>query len=201
MCHLVEHSHQIGDRYDSSRAPIGGLPDLTKHVRVLHPPAHHVHRTKGRCSARQQVHCLRSPEPCFDKSALWMYAGKVGELLPRWHGSHEEEKGTQDDSDGEQIVPAAVRDIEAGGDREAFARGPAASPMNQGYSYHHQWWMTHNEHNAYHSLGYGGQMLYIAPAAHLVIAKFSSYPTPTPAGNEFYAMMAAFPALAQALTT
>ncbi|MFN2165130.1 MAG: serine hydrolase domain-containing protein [Anaerolineae bacterium] len=103
---------------------------------------------------------------------------------------------------GEQIVPAAaVRDIEAGGDREAFARGPAASPMNQGYSYHHQWWMTHNEHDAYHSLGYGGQMLYIAPAAQLVIAKFSSYPTPTPAGNEFYAMMAAFPALAQALTT
>jgi len=42
-------------------------------------------------------------------------------------------------------------------------------------------------------------MLYIDPAAHLVIAKFSSYPTPTPAGNEFYAMMAAFPALARAL--
>ncbi|MBN1661469.1 MAG: serine hydrolase [Anaerolineae bacterium] len=103
---------------------------------------------------------------------------------------------------GQQIVPtAAVHDIEQGGDREAFARGPAASPMNQGYSYHHQWWMTHDEQGAYHSLGYGGQMLYIAPAAELVIAKFSSYPTPTPAGNEFYAMMAAFPALAKMLAT
>jgi CubicO group peptidase (beta-lactamase class C family) len=102
----------------------------------------------------------------------------------------------------QQIIPAAVvEDIERGGDREAFARGPAASPMNQGYSYHHQWWMTHNEHGAYHGLGYGGQMLVIDPAAQMVIAKFSSYPTPTPAGNEFYGMMAAFPALARVLAS
>jgi len=101
---------------------------------------------------------------------------------------------------GQQILPAAVvEDLEKGGDQEAFARGPAASPMNQGYSYHHQWWMTHNEHGAYQALGYGGQMLYIDPAAQLVIAKFSSYPTPTPAGNEFYGMMAAFPALGKVL--
>lgn len=101
---------------------------------------------------------------------------------------------------GQQIVPAfAVKDIEQGGDRDAFARGPAASPMNQGSSYHHQWWMTHNEHGAYYALGYGGQMLYIDPSVQLVIAKFSSYPTPTPAGNEFYSMMAAFPALANVL--
>ncbi len=101
---------------------------------------------------------------------------------------------------GHQIVPAAaVEEIERGGDREAFARGPAASPMNQGYSYRHQWWMTHNEHGAYHGLGYGGQMIVIDPVAQMVIAKFSSYPTPTPAGNEFYGMMAAFPALAQVL--
>jgi len=103
---------------------------------------------------------------------------------------------------GKQIVPAAViHDIEQGGDRDAFARGPAASPMNQGYSYHQQWWMTHDEYGAYHSLGYGGQMLYIAPVTELVIAKFSSYPTPTPAGNEFYAMMAAFPAMAKVLAS
>jgi CubicO group peptidase (beta-lactamase class C family) len=101
---------------------------------------------------------------------------------------------------GQQIVPAAVvEDIEKGGDQDAFARGPAASPMNQGYSYHHQWWMTHDAHGAYQGLGYGGQMLHIDPAAQLVIAKFSSYPTPTPAGNEFYSMMAAFPALGKVL--
>ena len=38
-------------------------------------------------------------------------------------------------------------------------------------------------------------MLYIDPVAEMVIAKFSSYPTPTPAGNEFYGMMGAFPTL------
>ena len=103
---------------------------------------------------------------------------------------------------GQQIIPsAAVKNIEKGGDQQAFARGPAASPMNQGYSYHYQWWMTHNEHGAYLGLGFGGQMLYIDPLAQLVIAKFSSYPTPTPAGNEFYSMMAACPALGRILAT
>jgi len=103
---------------------------------------------------------------------------------------------------GQQIIPAAViEDIEGGGDRAAFARGPAASPSNRGWSYHNQWWITHNDHRAYLSLGYGGQMLYIDPAVEMVIAKFSSFPTPTPAGNEFYSMFAAFPALASYLET
>jgi CubicO group peptidase (beta-lactamase class C family) len=101
---------------------------------------------------------------------------------------------------GQQIVPAAVvEDIERGADREAFARGPAAGPSNQGWSYHHQWWNTHNEHRAYLGLGYGGQVLYIDPVAQMVVAKFSSFPTPTPAGNEFYSALAALPALGRAL--
>jgi len=101
---------------------------------------------------------------------------------------------------GQQVVPAAVvADISAGGDRDAFARGPAAGPGNQGWSYHHQWWVTHNAHGAYLGLGYGGQMLYIDPAAQMVVAKFSSYPTPTPAGNEFFSAFAALPALGAAL--
>jgi CubicO group peptidase (beta-lactamase class C family) len=101
---------------------------------------------------------------------------------------------------GVQIVPeGVVEEIKRGGNQEAFARGPAARPMNQNYSYRHQWWITHNAHGAYMGLGYGGQILYIDPKARLVAAKFSSYPTPTPAGNEFYSAMAAFPALAQFL--
>lgn len=67
---------------------------------------------------------------------------------------------------GRQILPAAVvEDIQRGADQAAFARGPAASPANQGHSYHHQWWVTHNDHGAYYALGYGGQHLYIDPAA------------------------------------
>lgn len=100
----------------------------------------------------------------------------------------------------QQIMPAAViEDIEGGADPADFARGAAASPLNQGWSYHQQWWNTHSDQGAYLAMGYGGQMLYIAPKAELVIAKFSSYPTPTPAGNEFYGMLAAFPVLARAL--
>jgi CubicO group peptidase (beta-lactamase class C family) len=101
---------------------------------------------------------------------------------------------------GQQILPTAVtEEIRAGGDAEAFARGPAAGPTNQGWSYHHQWWVTDPAQGAYLGMGYGGQMLYIVPAVQLVIAKFSSYPTPTPAGNEFYSAFGAFPALARVL--
>jgi len=100
---------------------------------------------------------------------------------------------------GQQIIAASVvEEIERGGDPEVFARGSAGSSMNSGYSYHHQWWMLpHVE--AYQALGYGGQHLYIHPSAQLVIAKFSSYPSPTPDGREFYSAIAAFPALAQHL--
>jgi hypothetical protein len=62
---------------------------------------------------------------------------------------------------GQQIIhPQVVADIEQGADWEAFARGPAASPGNRGYSYHHQWWVTHNAFGAYQALGFGGQILY-----------------------------------------
>ncbi|GAA6617429.1 hypothetical protein NUACC26_032390 [Scytonema sp. NUACC26] len=100
---------------------------------------------------------------------------------------------------GQQIIPeAAISDIERGGDPDAFARGPAGNPMSAGYSYHYQWWIAPNA-QAYYALGYGGQHLYIHPRAQLVVAKFSSYPTPTPDGREFYSAFAAFPALVKEL--
>jgi len=102
---------------------------------------------------------------------------------------------------GQQIVPSAViEDIENGADKAAFSRSMASSPGNRGYSYHNQWWNTHSAYGAYQAIGYGGQILYIAPAVQLVVAKFSSYPTPTPAGNEFYSAFAALPALAETLS-
>jgi hypothetical protein len=87
---------------------------------------------------------------------------------------------------GQQIVPMAV--IE---DIEQSAKG--SSP------YYHQWWMVNKEHGAYCALGFGGQMLYIDPHAQLVVAKFSSYPTPVDGGEEFFHAFAALPALAKAL--
>jgi CubicO group peptidase (beta-lactamase class C family) len=75
-----------------------------------------------------------------------------------------------------------VKDIEG-------AKGP----------YHHQWWLSSNEHDAYFALGYGGQILYINPLAQLVVAKFSSYPTPVEGGREFFHTFTALPALANEL--
>ncbi|ENQ3079739.1 serine hydrolase [Bacillus cereus] len=49
-------------------------------------------------------------------------------------------------------------------------------PVGDGeeYSYHNQWWISHNEHNAFEVLGSYGQRLYIDPTAHMVIVHFSS---------------------------
>jgi CubicO group peptidase (beta-lactamase class C family) len=101
---------------------------------------------------------------------------------------------------GQQIVPVeVVADIERGGDKAAFARSAIAGPGNQGASYHHQWWMTGNDHGAYYALGYGGQILWIDPAAEMVVAKFSSYPTPTPDGREFFLAIGGIMALGNEL--
>lgn len=101
---------------------------------------------------------------------------------------------------GQQIVPAAViEDLERGADREAFARSAAAGPWNEGASYHHQWWMSHDPHGVYQALGYGGQLLHIDPAAELVVAKFSSYPSPAAGGAEFFQAIGAIRALGEAL--
>jgi CubicO group peptidase (beta-lactamase class C family) len=59
--------------------------------------------------------------------------------------------------------------------------------------------MVNKEHGAYCALGFGGQMLYIDPRAQLVVAKFSSYPTPVNGGEEFFHAFAALSALAKAL--
>ena len=50
-----------------------------------------------------------------------------------------------------------------------------------------------------YALGYGGQILSIDPLAQLVVAKFSSYPTPVEGGREFFHAFAALSALANEL--
>jgi CubicO group peptidase (beta-lactamase class C family) len=68
---------------------------------------------------------------------------------------------------GRQIVPAnVVDDIANGGD--------------PGWSYHNQWWVSHNAHGAYMARGIHGQSIYIDPRAEMVIARYASHPA---AGN------------------
>jgi CubicO group peptidase (beta-lactamase class C family) len=76
---------------------------------------------------------------------------------------------------GRQIVPAAVvAGLRRGGSREAFAR--AGYPTLPGWSYHNQWWVSHNEHGAFTARGIHGQAIYVDPTAAMVITRFASHP-------------------------
>ena len=82
---------------------------------------------------------------------------------------------------GQQIIPAAIiEDLQRGADRKAFAdfgrRG-----MN-GYSYHNQWWISHNADGVYGAMGVHGQLIHINTAAELTVVRTASHPI---ASNEF----------------
>lgn len=81
---------------------------------------------------------------------------------------------------GEQLIPeAAVADIVGGGDRGNFSKN-GAYPTLEGWSYRNQWWIAHDDHEAYMARGIHGQAIYIDPKAEMVIARFASHPK---AGN------------------
>jgi CubicO group peptidase (beta-lactamase class C family) len=76
---------------------------------------------------------------------------------------------------GQQIVPAAViEEIRRGGSPAAFKfAGYATLP---GWSYHNQWWISHDDHGAFMARGIHGQAIYIDPKAEMVIARYASHP-------------------------
>lgn len=77
---------------------------------------------------------------------------------------------------GQQIVPeAVVAEISRGADRDHFAK--AGYETLPGWSYRHQWWVSHNNFGAYSARGIHGQAAWIAPGAQTVIARFASHPT------------------------
>lgn len=79
-------------------------------------------------------------------------------------------------ANGKQLVPArVVAEISAGADREHFAK--AGYFTLPGWSYRHQWWVSHNNLGAYSARGIHGQAIWIAPRADVVIARFGSHPT------------------------
>jgi CubicO group peptidase (beta-lactamase class C family) len=76
---------------------------------------------------------------------------------------------------GQQIIPAeVVANIRRGGDRECFAK--ADYKTLPGWSYHNQWWVSHNAHGAFMARGIHGQAIYVDPKAEMVIARFASHP-------------------------
>lgn len=76
---------------------------------------------------------------------------------------------------GRQVVPAAVvADLRSGGSAQAFAAG--GPPTLAGGAYRSMWWVTNNAHGAYAARGIHGQMIWVDPAAEMVVARFASHP-------------------------
>ncbi len=96
------------------------------------------------------------------------------------------------------MLPKAVIDeIRKGADREKFKASGQA--LRAGYSYHNQWWISHDAAGSFEAKGLNGQHVHINPAAELVIVKLSSHP----AGNTILTHnldRRAFEAVAKALT-
>jgi CubicO group peptidase (beta-lactamase class C family) len=84
---------------------------------------------------------------------------------------------------GRQLVPAAViADIRRGADPVKFAM--AGYAQLAGYSYRNMWWVAHDSLGVFEGRGIHGQRLYVAPAADVVIARYSSHPIATSAAND-----------------
>jgi CubicO group peptidase (beta-lactamase class C family) len=98
---------------------------------------------------------------------------------------------------GRQIVPAAVVDeIAKGADPNKFA--PAGYATLPGWSYHNQWWVSHNAHGAYMARGIHGQSIYVDPKAEMTIARYASHPMAGNVNND-PVTLPAFMAVAKAL--
>ena len=68
-----------------------------------------------------------------------------------------------------------VENIQAGGDRKAFAK--AGYTTLAGGSYRSMWWVLHNDHGAFAARGVHGQTIYVDPAAEMVLVRYASFPT------------------------
>ena len=76
---------------------------------------------------------------------------------------------------GQRLFPKrVVENIQAGGDKKAFAR--AGYKTLEGGSYRSMWWVFHNKHGAFAARGVHGQTIYIDPTAEIVIVRFASFP-------------------------
>ena len=85
--------------------------------------------------------------------------------------------------DGARVVPeAAVASIRAGGDPDRFDK--PHYPVLTGWSYGSQWWHSHGTDGGFAARGIHGQLLWVAPEADLVIARFGSHPVAGNAGND-----------------
>jgi CubicO group peptidase (beta-lactamase class C family) len=114
---------------------------------------------------------------------------RFGEMM-RQHGA----------VNGRQVVPeAVVADIARGADRAHFAK--AGIETLPGWSYRHQWWVSHDTRGTFAARGIHGQTAWIVPKAELVIARFASHPVAANGNGPLdHVSLPAFEALADALS-
>lgn len=76
---------------------------------------------------------------------------------------------------GRQLVPAAaVAAIRVGGDPRAFRQ--AGYALLPGWSYRHQWWVSHDADGMFMARGVHGQAIVVNPTAEMVVARYASHP-------------------------
>ena len=114
--------------------------------------------------ALYQVDCVGTEAGGGGLNTTLRDLARFGELM-RFGGSF----------NGQQIVPAAVvADVRNGADRAHFATaGYATLP---GWSYRNMWWVSHDAHQCFTARGIHGQLIWVDPAAEMVIARHGSHP-------------------------
>jgi CubicO group peptidase (beta-lactamase class C family) len=80
------------------------------------------------------------------------------------------------------VPPAAITAIRRGGQPERFDVG--RYPALRGWSYGSQWWHSHGVDGGFMARGIHGQLLWIAPGAELVVARFASHPVASNTAND-----------------
>ena len=78
--------------------------------------------------------------------------------------------------EGRKIVPRGwIEDTVSCGDNEVWGDGELVKQWPKG-SYRNQWWVSGDDHGVYSGFGIHGQVVYVDPAADVVIAKLSTHP-------------------------
>jgi len=80
------------------------------------------------------------------------------------------------------VPSAAITALRRGGRPEQF--DVARYPALKGWSYGGQWWHSHRADDGFMARGIHGQLLWIAPGAELVVARFASHPVASNTAND-----------------
>lgn len=88
---------------------------------------------------------------------------------------------------GRQVVPAGVfDDIVGHADNARFDE--VSYPNLKGWGYRNMWWVTNNAHQAFCARGVYGQVIYIDPAAEMVIVRLASNTVASNAANDPFSL-------------